>query len=371
MAEYYKKYLIECISACLTKQSVSPPREDLNWKNLYYFSKKNSLCQCVYHAVKNADFVSESIKSRFRAFYDMNISKQLSEEKMLAEIFDVLNQKGIKYMPLKGYLLRSFYPEQFLRYSSDTDIYICAEDEEIITETVKSFGPEISFRDTNEIIFKQKPYINLEFHKQLISPITRIGKLYDYKPFVSGINKSGSQYLMTDNDFYIYHICHLAQHFYASGAGIKFFVDIEVMLKNMNLDFQYINEQLDKYNLKKFSDECIKLVRHWFENGNDYNKDFENLILNAESFGLDELTYFNETDGGRRTYFLTRLFPSAERLEYRYPKIKNRKYLLPYYWVKRIFSSLNKAGSFKIKKEADIPDDYSDIEILYREIGLL
>ena len=372
MIEYYKKYLIRCLNCCLNKQDAPAPEEEVEWDKLYRLAKLNAVDNNVYYALRNADFVPEEIFSKLEESFDFVLKKQEAENKELDIVLALFREKMVPYMLMKGIITRKLYPEQFMRSSADIDIYY----NEIQTGTVREIlfdrGYNITFTGIYDDIYKNLPYLDIEMHKLLLSPITKIGKNFKYRPFLNGITIDGLEYTMADDDFYIYHFCHLAQHFYDSGAGIKFFMDIKILRDILNLDMEYVYGKLKKFHLIKFHDECVKLVDYWFNGGepDEVCEIFEQFVLSFTAYGAGAVFDYNRTESGKRNRYISAVFPSAERLSYRYPDVRNKKYKVPYYWVKRLYDY---RGTYKqrlddVSKHSNT--DFKSIKEFYTKIGL-
>lgn len=372
MIEYYKKYLIKCLNCCLKKEDAPAPSEEVDWEKLYRLAKLNAVDGNVYYALRNSDFVPDNVFSLLEDGFNRVIAKQSAENEELDIVLGLFREKMVPYMLMKGIITRKLYPEQFMRSSADIDIYYSEIQTGTVREILFDRGYNITFSGINEDIYKNLPYLDIEMHKLLLSPITKIGKNFKYKPFVNGITIDGLEYTMADDDFYIYHFCHLAQHFYDSGAGIKFFMDIKVLRDILTLDFEYIDAKLKKFHLTKFHEESIKLVDYWFndKDGDEVTEEFEKFVLSFTAYGAGAVFDYNRTESGKRNKYISAVFPSAERLSFRYPEVKNKKYKLPYYWVKRLYDY---RGTLK-QRITDVSKyshtDYDSIKDFYNKIGL-
>ena len=94
--------------------------EEMNLEEVYQFASFHMLSAMVAMALESAGFkdrnsiaaLTNSLKNN--SLFDLNRKA----------IFDRLEQKGIWYMPLKGAVLKDFYPKYGMREMSDNDILI-------------------------------------------------------------------------------------------------------------------------------------------------------------------------------------------------------------------------------------------------------
>ena len=93
------------------------------------------------------------------------------------------------------------------------------------------------------------------------------------------------EYKMNLEDFYIYHIIHMAKHFKNGGIGLNHILDIHVMnLTFKPMDWNYIENELLKINLYKFNLTMQALVSYWFNNKNTINFSKEEMEIIQNMF---------------------------------------------------------------------------------------
>ena len=68
--------------------------------------------------------IKEQIQSKFNAYilYDSMLDMEYNK------FIKLMNDNGIKYSILKGFHLRKYYPESFLRYMCDIDVLVDKKD---------------------------------------------------------------------------------------------------------------------------------------------------------------------------------------------------------------------------------------------------
>lgn len=372
MVEYYKKYLIECLNCCLRFQKAPAPKEEIDWKKLHRFATQNGVETNVYLALKDCDFLPETEREKYEKEFSVAKEKQDLENEALEVILAELHERMVPYMLMKGIITRKMYPQEIMRSSADIDIFYQSGYTDRVREMFYDDGYNMTFSGINSDFYVKQPYLNFEMHKELLNPLTKIGKIFKYNPFLNGVTGDGFEYTMTNEDYYLFHFCHLAQHFYDSGAGVKFFMDIKVIRDILSLDTEYVDLKLKKFKLKKFHDESVKLADYWFNgaSADDTTLIYEDYVLDYGAYGSGVIFDYNRTNFGKRNKYVSAVFPNAERLAIHYPDVKEKKYKVPYYWVKRAFdykgtikTRLQTVGSFHHK-------DFDKIKEFYEKIGL-
>ena len=372
MIEYYKKYLITCLNCCLAQQPAPEPEEEIDWKKLHRFATQNGVETDVYLALKDTYYLPFDEMQKYKKEYETALKKQETENEELEKILAQFREKMVPYTLMKGIITRKMYPREIMRSSADIDIFYQKGYTDRVRDIFFDNGFNLAFSGLSSDFYKKEPYLDFELHKNLLNPLTKIGKIFRYNPFVNGITVDGLEYTMSNEDYYLFHYCHLAQHFYDSGAGIKFFMDIKVIRDILDLDEELVDLKLKKFKLKKFHDESVKLADYWFNGAeaDETTKTYEDYVLDYGAYGSGVIFDYNRTNSGKRNKYISAVFPNAERLAIHYPDVKDKKYKVPYYWIKRAFDyrgtikqRLKTVGSFHHQ-------DFNKIKDFYDKIGL-
>lgn len=86
----------------------------------------------------------------------------------LSTVEKLLNEHSVKYMLLKGSVIRNLYPKQLMRQMSDVDILYDVAKRGDVFEIMDSLGYPKPFESGNSDDFHKKPYYTFEFHNRLL-----------------------------------------------------------------------------------------------------------------------------------------------------------------------------------------------------------
>lgn len=271
-------------------------------------------------------------------------TRQTLALKALAAEFEI---NEIDYMVLKGYLMKFLYPSTDMRIMGDIDILLKPQQAEKAKLVLKNLGYIINYENVREFNCVKDKFINMEIHLDMVS--AQYKKLHDYYKNIwdKAINAGGHEYKISDEDYFIYHIVHLAKHYKGTGAGLRPFLDVYIFIKNKSgLKFDYIFSELKKIDLDIFAKNVIALSDMWFGEGarSSVLSEMEEYILTGGVYGLKEREELQASvksikDGKIHTY-MSILFPSMHVMSSLYPRLLERKYLLWFYYIKRIFDKL-------------------------------
>ncbi len=260
----------------------------------------------------------------------------------LAEIGRVLSDAGIAHMPLKGSVLRDYYPEPWHRSSCDIDMLVREEDLERACKALcEGAGYRVEGQKSIHDVHLYSPAgVHLELHFNILSGNDTydvvLSRVWDF----SSQNENNScHFTQKDKFFVLHHIAHMAYHFTSGGCGIKPFIDLFIMQTRMHPDFDGARELLSEAGLLTFSEQVLSLSRVWFMGGahTDLTKRMEEYLLSGGVYGTVDNRVLAQQGkkGGKLRYALSRIFLPYSSLCRTYPVLERHKWLLPFMQVRR------------------------------------
>ena len=359
------------------------PYSDKDLEAVYEYVKISGISAITFMALENAvdvpdesSFMFEWKKMRLNA-----MRRNLLFDKERSEITNFLERNGIWYLPLKGSVIKEMYPNPEMREMNDNDILIDQNGRDQAKDFMLSRGYQVKPNDKgviddkgNSDEFIKDPFFYFELHKFLIeerySP-----KQYDYFLSIKDrlIKDTDKEYgyHMSDEDFYLYMICHAHKHFSRNGMGIRFLMDEYVFLKEKGetLDNDYINEKIREFGLERFDSDLRKVSTMAFdedeecleESLSDSEKALYDSCLGAGVFGNIETRWKNEayemsansTDTiTKKEYIKNRLFPDENWYRIYHPFVYKHKIVKPFFTIYRL-TVLAFRGRKNVKKEMD------------------
>lgn len=324
-------------------------------KALYETSKAHDLAHLIADALFKNKLLDKSSPAG-KAFLKQLQTAVFRYEQIayeLKSVCEVLEEKKIAHMPLKGSVLRALYPQPWMRTSCDIDIYVQENDLKAAANTLaETLGYRNEGKGGHDVQMFAPSDVHLELHYDLIED----SRYPQFKKALSKIwehavpaKENGYTYKMTDEDFYFYHIAHTAKHFKGGGCGIRPFIDLWYLEKSLPYDREKTNELLSDCGLLKFAQTARKLARVWFE-GEEYDaisKETAAFVLSGGTYGVLENRVAMQTSKGRFAYFLYRVFPPYRELKNQYLILRKCPVLYPFCIVRRWFNLLFVKGRAK------------------------
>lgn len=353
---------------------------------LYQLSQAHFVDALTGMVLKQAGVVLPSV-------WEQSIAKAIRKEILFdaerAKIFAFMEQNGIWYLPLKGIILKSYYPAIGTRQMSDHDILFDETYADMVRDYMVSLGYRVeSFGQGNHDVYEKEPVYNFEMHRRLYGAAHDNNWEHYYRDIKSClIPDEGSSYgyHMRAEDFYIYIICHGYKHYQGSGTGVRTLLDYYVYLSRMQqkLDFTYIERECAVLGLEEYEKRnrqlCGKIFgKNTYEvitidrSGNDTEKSIRALLsvkewemlqyyLTSGVYGTFDRMVENgmkkhtNKDGSvfKIRYVWRRIFPGKEVYQY-YPFFNKYKILLPVLWIYRLFRAVfQKERRERIRRELD------------------
>ncbi|MBR2499352.1 MAG: nucleotidyltransferase family protein [Clostridia bacterium] len=296
---------------------------------------------------------------------------------------NVLERANISFLPLKGSVIRKYYPEPWMRTSCDIDILVREEDSEKAKSIlVDDNGYSFKGKGSHDLSFFTPSNIHVELHYDLVED----GRVNQCTKILKNIwdnvvirNDCEHWCEMTDEMFYFYHIAHMAKHFEDGGCGIRPLIDLWILDKIDGVDVNKRNELLEKGGLLKFADCARKLSKVWFRNEEHdlVTKQMEDYILRGGVYGNSEnrIMVHQQKKGGRFKYALSKIFIPYNVIKFHYPILQKHRWLTPFMqvrrWCKIIFCGHLKRTTKELQYNSNITnEDAVKMQKFLNDIGL-
>ena len=294
-----------------------------------------------------------------------------------------LEEAQLPFVPLKGSVLREYYPEPWMRTSCDADILVKETDLNAAASVLKeTLGYRFAGRSGHDMSFFSPGGIHIELHFDLVedgranasgSVLNRVWE--DATP----AEDHRSWHLMSDRFFYFYHIAHMAKHFETGGCGIRPFIDLWLLDNIIKGNSSARDDLLQAGGLLRFATAVRKLSRVWFdgEAADALAVRLESFLLHGGTYGsVDNRVALQKKEGSSRLrYLLSRVFVPYEKLRAYYPILEKHRWLMPIMQIRRWFLLL-KPDVYKRSKgeltasRSMASTDASDAGTLLEALGL-
>lgn len=351
---------------------------------LYKLSKKHDLAHLIADVLdKNNLFPADNeIKKRFLQERNIAIYRCEQMQYELDEICRIFEEEKIEHIPLKGSVLRAYYPEPWMRTSCDIDILIKEEDLDCAVEILsKKLGYKKGARATHDIPLYSSSNVHVELHFSLLEDNMANNASLILNGVWDKIEASSDSYRKTlqDDFLYYYHIAHMAKHVEFGGCGIKPFLDLWLLNEKVPFHQEKRDDLLLAGGLKQFETIVKSLTYVWFadEQGATSTKKLEEYILTGGVYGSTENKVAAQAGkkGKGFRYIISRIWCPYDLLKKRYPRVIKCKLLIPYYqfrrWLQFLWVGEKRKSIIEAKLSKELSNEKAEgVQIMLKEIGL-
>ena len=317
----------------------------------------------------------------------------------MQEIAAAFSGAKIPFIPLKGAVIRKYYPDPLMRTSCDIDVLVKEEHLSAAAEALQNKGwrkdDKINYHD---ISLFSPANTHLELHFNLREHIPEIDAVLDrvwehIEPYPeeegtaeksdtaeeSADDAAGTYRYRQTDEFLMFHLlAHMSYHFVSGGCGLRSFADIFILREKLTFDEEKLNALLCEGHIKDFYGQVLALIDVWF-----YGKPHTDLTRRMEKYVIDGGVYGTLTNrvsmeqakhGGKGKNLKQRIFMPYDKLKERYPVLVKHKWLTPLYEVVRWFSLL-KRDTFKrsvneLKVNNAVSARAEDMTEFLKDVGL-
>ena len=295
-----------------------------------------------------------------------NISRELES---LRGFFEEI---GVNYIPLKGTVLRQFYPRPEQRTSCDIDLLVSPQD---LDRTTAALEEKLNYRKMraggHDVGLTAPSGVNLELHFTLIEK-------NDY-PEMAKILETVWDHAHPDPEYphlyrmpmaweYFYHIAHMVKHYLYGGCGIRTFMDLWVYRRRCpGFDRDEAEKLLEKAGLGLFEENAALLSEVWFS-GREADPERMELLEQMEQYifgggiygNTENRVMISRSEKKNLPYICSRLILPYSRMKYEYPVLQKHPILLPVCHVRRWSRLLSGNTSKRICSELKLSSSVTD-----------
>lgn len=287
-----------------------------------------------------------------------------------------MNLLGIRHMVLKGFVTRDYYPVTQLRTYCDIDILISLEQRKQCDDWMMKEG----FRrktDWEPVYSYYKGEEFYEIHTELMDQNLTGKEALDWftrEAWEHAVRVECDTWVMEKEYHLVYLFVHLAKHLEGTGAGIRMYLDLALMIRAekeqldwikikslcermgivgfVRIIFAFLNRYLE-VKLPKAAEEAFDFGKETIEvTAEDLYEKGSLLLLYTFSGGtfgsISERAglVFAEKCGMVKTYrgpmVVRKLLPGSENLKKRYTYLEEKPWLLPAAWIHRILKNMHR-----------------------------
>lgn len=352
-------------------------------EQVYALAQKHDLAHLAAQALEKLDVPDCPILKQFRRAKKNAVFRYIRQDDAYSQICNALEEAQIPFLPLKGAVMRAYYPEAWMRTSCDIDILV--QEDRLDTAAAlleEKLRYERKAKGNHDLTMTSENGIHLELHYlaidkgQYMAVQNLFGNIWEVAEPKAPFR---FQYVMPDEWFYLYHVAHMAKHFENGGCGIRPFLDLWILNYGIPFSRKKRDLLLEKGELLPFGQAAEKLAQVWFSNGeaNPVTEKMAEYIIRGGIYGNQKnLIGIQQTKtGGRLRYAIRKIFLPYEVIRNHYPILKKYRILTPAFEVVRWLKLMFRGGFRRSLKELRVNGaistaERSELELLLQELQL-
>lgn len=378
--------LAELLKCALFGEQVSEyvkERVTENAKLLYDVSSRHDIVHLVEYAFQKSDITiaDEALAYDFLRMQVMSVMRYENQKDALVNISQLFENEKIPFIPLKGSVIRDFYPEPWMRTSCDIDILVRKEDLERARDAiVGKLGFTLDKKQRyHDVSLYLGDDVHLELHFSIKENMDNVDKLLERVwEYATPKCDDSYEYVLKEEFFMFHTIAHMTYHFLGGGCGIRSYVDLHILKQKMKCDEQKFREMLKMCGIEKFYEASLALIDVWFSDAehDDVTRSMHKYLLVGGAYGEKTTAIaISKGDKSKFKYLVQRVFQPYSKLVITYPNLKNKPFLTPFYQVRRWFRVLSNGRIKDSAQELAVIGKLDDsrnesLASLFKKVGL-
>ncbi len=346
---------------------------------LYSFSKRHDLAHIVWSSLYKSGLLTDpELLSKFNHEEIMAVYRHEQMKYAYSQICEILNKANIPFVPLKGSVIRPYYPDESMRTSCDIDVLIKEENLGAAVEALTQNEFKCGDRNYHDISLYSPSNVHLELHFNIQENSESLDLvLTDAWQYATPVE--GSRYEFS-KEFFMFHMyAHMSYHFLSGGCGIRSLMDIWVIEHKMGIVYSQAKLLLERAGIYRFAEEIHRLCEVCFSDkeGDEFSDMLLNYIFNGGVYGTtqNKVIVTKSKTSNTFMYVLKRIFLPYRDMSDQYSVLKKIPILLPLCWIARLFSmpfrgkTKRAISEFKAAKTAS-DDEINAIKQMRDRLGL-
>ena len=218
--------LFSLIRSALTSTQIREEKKILvtneGINDLLTLAIRHDIAQLVVLGLKKNGMLTENSEQQYQQLIYKAVYRDGKIRYEFDKICAILEKEKIPFIPLKGSVIRDYYPESWMRMSCDIDILI---HEETLERAVNVLECNLDYKADNRVAYHDISLfapsgVHLELHFNIKENMDNIDRLLTdvWQNTVTSKQANEYCYSMTPEFFVFHHVCHMAHHFVRGGC---------------------------------------------------------------------------------------------------------------------------------------------------------
>ena len=220
--------------------------QNIDWNELFHFAKKQTIAGVLFEGIKR---IPKEYAPPFKTLMTwMGYSEQIRKRNLMMNeaahsIYERLSNDGFRCFVLKGQGNAIMYPNPYSRTPGDVDVLLCADrttingylDSHFEIGTKNLQHAEFEYHGTCVEAHYFPAYMNNVFYNRRLQRWFKKNNDLQCSNIVELPNRAGNIAIPTSSYNLIFQLCHLYEHFFDEGIGMRQIIDYYYVMNNDEL----------------------------------------------------------------------------------------------------------------------------------------
>lgn len=337
------QYLFQLLRAVLNNEQPPELPENCSAEAVFRLAEHHSVANIAYYGIEKLNSKPNAeLMKKWAEVRDREIMRDIIQCTELEQITAAFTSEGIRFITLKGTILKTMYAQSDFRTMCDIDILVDKDNIKKAGKILLSLGYSAGKQEeVNHDVYYKPPVMNIELHRSLFRATTN-----NFADFFEDIwNKTepvtGTRYKLIPDYCFAFVMAHAMGHYKWGGTGIRSFMDIYIYRKatENKLNMDRIRSFFEGAGETELFDSFLDLSDMWF-NGVELTEKYTKMseyIIRGGTYGNFENQVAIGMEGKSKSKFLLeRFFPNLAYMQDQYPVLRKAPLLLPVFWIVRM-----------------------------------
>lgn len=381
-------YFLHLLKCGLKSEKPEEPPVGIDFEAIFELAKKQDVENIVFLSIDQLENnIDSNLYSIWQEAYYKRMKYSAFQDMALEELIEAFTKAGIDCMPLKGSVIKNYYPSPDLRSMGDIDFLVREQNRQVVRDIMHNIGYEDDILDDGQVdAFKKGKLTYIEIHYDFSAENHVMHEIFtiDWDKLIS--TETEHLYQMTFEDLYFFNTGHYVKNMHNKGMGLRGVVDTFVLWNRLSDEEKAsLINRFEIIEINDFNSKLVKIANIWFNNAEDDGslESIQEYLMARLTYGDEKTlrilqTMYADQTSSNTEYIWIKIFPSANALYKRY-NIKHRCFiLLPFLWIKRIFGLIfgNKEKWQDTKRQVEVfktidQDDINYERKIRQDFGLM
>ncbi len=337
------QYLFQLLCAVLNNEQPPETPANCDFEAVFRLAEHHSVANLAYYGIEKLKNKPDAeLQKKWAEIRDREIMRDIIQCSELEQITSAFTSAGIRFLTLKGAILKAMYPQSDFRTMCDIDILVDEENLKKAGDALSSLGYTPGKQDEiNHDVYYKAPVMNIELHRSLFRATTDSFAVIFQDIWNKAEPVTGTRYKLVPDYCFAFVMAHAMGHYKWGGTGIRSFMDLYIYREKAEdkLNMLQIRSLFENIGEAELFDSFLGLSDIWFGGSELTEKHAEmaQYILRGGTYGnFENQVAIGMKGKSKGRFLLERFFPNLGYMQDQYPVLRKAPVLLPFFWIVRM-----------------------------------